>query len=486
MKSITIVGLGAGDINQLPLGVYRTLKGNRPIYLRTKEHPVVSELEQEGVTFSSFDYIYEQQDQFEDVYRAIIEELCKVAEEKDIIYAVPGHPMVAEKTVQLLIEQKEIKGYDIRLEGGQSFLDALFQSVLVDPIEGFQLLDGIDLSKEDVQPTQHIIIGQVYDQMIASHVKLELMEIFPDTYDVFIVTNAGLPNEVVKKVPLYELDHDFEVSNLTSLYIPPVKDETILYKQFSYLRQVIATLRGPNGCPWDIKQTHESLKKYLIEEAYELLEAIDEQDDDHIIEELGDVLLQVMLHAQIGEDEGYFTIDDVIESLTTKMIHRHPHVFGDVVVEDANDVVANWQAIKEKEKGRESSSVFSDIPKGLSALLYAEEIQKAAKRKGFDWQEIEPVIEKVKEELNEWLDEIKLNPSSERVQSEFGDLLFSMVNIARFLNISSEEALIQTSQKFKRRFGYVEEKVQESGKDFSQFTLEELDQFWIEAKEKGL
>src|SRR5690606_30926046 len=154
------------------------------------------------------------------------------------------------------------------------------------------------------------------------------------------------------------------------------------------------------------------------------------------------------------------------------------------VVEDANDVVANWQAIKEKEKGRESSSVFSDIPKGLSALLYAEEIQKAAKRKGFDWQEIEPVIEKVKEELNEWLDEIKLNPSSERVQSEFGDLLFSMVNIARFLNISSEEALIQTSQKFKRRFGYVEEKVQESGKDFSQFTLEELDQFWIEAKEK--
>ncbi|MCU9594337.1 nucleoside triphosphate pyrophosphohydrolase [Caldibacillus thermolactis] len=483
MSSITIVGLGAGDINQLPLGVYRTLKGDRPIYLRTKEHPVVNQLAQEGVKFTSFDYLYEEKNQFEDVYRLIVEELCKEAKDKDIIYAVPGHPMVAEKTVQLLIEKKD---HDIRLEGGQSFLDALFQSVLVDPIEGFQLLDGTDIKKEEVQPTQHIIIGQVYDQMIASHVKLELMEIFPDSYEIYIITNAGLPNEVVKKLPLYELDHDFKISNLTSLYIPPVKDETILYKQFSYLRQVIATLRGPHGCPWDKKQTHESLKKYLLEEAYELLEAIDENDDDHIVEELGDVLLQVMLHAQIGEDEGYFTIDDVIESITTKMIHRHPHVFANVVVESASDVVSNWQKIKENEKGRRSTTTFSDIPKGLPALLYAEELQKSAKRKGFDWQEIEPVIEKVKEELNEWLDEIKVNPKSKRVQSEFGDLLFSMVNIARFLNINSEEALIQTNQKFIRRFDFVCEKVKETGKDFSEFTLEELDQFWNMAKENGL
>ena len=320
MKKITVVGLGAGDINQLPLGIYKLLTGKHPLYLRTKEHPVVEELVNDGLTYTSFDDIYEKHEQFEDVYEEIVNTLVKEAENKDIIYAVPGHPLVAERTVQLLLEKSEQQGFDIELAGGQSFLDALFQSVLIDPIEGFQLLDGTNFKRSDIQVTQHIIIGQVYDQMIASHVKLELMEILPDTYEVYIVSNAGSANEFVKKVPLYMLDRDFNISNLTSLYIPPVKDEVLLYKNFNYFRQVIATLRSPQGCPWDREQTHESLKKYLIEEAYELLEAIDEQDDNHIVEELGDVLLQVMLHAQIGEDEGYFSINDVIESITSKMV----------------------------------------------------------------------------------------------------------------------------------------------------------------------
>lgn len=181
-------------------------------------------------------------------------------------------------------------------------------------------------------------------------------------------------------MPLYLLDREFkDVSNLTSLYVPPVEDEQILYKDFDYFREVIATLRGPNGCPWDREQTHESLKRYLIEEAYELFEAIDEQDDDHIVEELGDVLLQVMLHAQIGEDEGYFTIDDVIQSITSKMIRRHPHVFGDGEVQSADDVVTNWQKLKEQE-GRETSNVFGNLPKGAPAIIEAIEIQKAAQK----------------------------------------------------------------------------------------------------------
>ncbi|MCU9615281.1 nucleoside triphosphate pyrophosphohydrolase [Caldibacillus lycopersici] len=485
MKKITVVGLGAGDINQLPLGVYRLLNENYPLYLRTREHPVIAELEKEGLTYQSFDSIYEAHEQFESVYTEIVEALLLAAEKGPIVYAVPGHPLVAERTVQLLMEEGKDNQYEIILAGGQSFLDALFQSVRMDPIDGFQLLDGTNFHKGDIRLTQHMIIGQVYDAMSASNVKLELMDLLPDDYEVYIVTNAGNAQETVKKVPLYLLDHDWDINNLTSIYVPPVKQVELLYKDFQNFRQIIATLRGPNGCPWDIKQTHRSLKKYLLEEAYELLEAIDEEDDDHIVEELGDVLLQIMLHAQIGEDNGYFSIEDVIESIASKMVRRHPHVFGEVVVNDADEVVANWQKIKEQEPGRETPSVLAKVGKGLPALMQAYEIQKAAGKVGFDWQEIEPVLTKVKEEIQELLVEIKADQKA-NILLELGDVLFGIVNVARKLHIHPEEALLATNQKFTRRFEYIEKKVKESGKDFTMFTLEELDQYWEEAKKLGL
>lgn len=485
MTKIIIVGLGAGDMDQLPLGVYKLLKNHYPLFLRTKEHPVVKALEQEDVAFTSFDDIYEKNQQFTDVYEEIVGKLLSEAADKDILYAVPGAPIVAERTVQLLLERGEKMGIEIKLAGGQSFLDALFQAVRIDPIEGFQLVDGTNFSKNNVQLTQHLIIAQVYDKMVASNVKLELMELLPDTYEIYIVTNAGSTTEFVKKVPLYLLDHGFLFSNLTSLYIPPIKDERILYKNFTYLRQVVAVLRSPNGCPWDREQTHQSLKKYLIEEAYELLEAIDEDDDDHMVEELGDVLLQIMLHAQIGEDEGYFTIDDVIEAITSKMIRRHPHVFGKKAAKTVDEVVSNWQEIKQNEEGREETR-FAVSKKGLPALLQAYELQKMAKKLGFDWQEIGPVIEKLKEELDEWLKEVDSGADKDAIKLEFGDLLFSMINIARFLSIHPEEALIRANQKFVRRFQYIEKKINKAGKKFSDYTLEELDSLWNEAKEKGL
>lgn len=351
MKKIIVAGLGAGDFNQMPLGVYRLLKSGKPIFVRTNKHPVMKELEKEGVSYQSFDHLYEKHEEFNKVYEEIVETLSKKAEQlHEIIYAVPGHPFVAEKTVQLLLANRKYTGVEIEFSGGQSFLDALFQAVQIDPIEGFQLIDGTNIQKEMIQIRQHIIISQVYDFFIASQVKLTLMELLPDTYEVYMITNAGNELETVKKIPLYEIDHHFEVSNLTSIYVPPVKDEEILYKDFHYLRNIIKTLRGPNGCPWDKQQTHQSLKKYLLEETNELLQAIDEEDDDHIVEELGDVLLQVMMHAQIGEDEGYFTIDDVIQHLVKKLIQRHPHVFSDRKATTAEEVKEIWQEMKEKEK----------------------------------------------------------------------------------------------------------------------------------------
>lgn len=486
-KKIEIVGLGAGDLEQLQLGVYRKLIKAEHVYLRTKEHPVVAELMEEGMEFTSFDSIYEQHDQFEDVYQEIVHSLIEKAETENIIYAVPGHPLVAERTAQLLFEYGPKSGVEVTVGGGQSFIDAIFASLKIDPIDGFQLLDGTLLHAGELQLDQHMIISQVYDQFIASNVKLTLMEKYPDDYEVWIVTAAGSKQEKLEKVMLYELDRNVSINNLTSVYVPPVMEEGILWKEFTKLRGIIAQLRGPNGCPWDKEQTHESLKRYLIEETYEVIEAINEGDLDHLIEELGDVLLQVMLHAQIGEDDGYFSIDDVIEGISAKMVRRHPHVFGEGKAANSEEVVQNWQQIKLQEKGGQArqTSLLNGVSKALPNLLRAYELQKKAAKVGFDWQEITPALEKVKEELEEFTEELR-NENLTNAEKEFGDLLFAFVNVARFLNIHPEEALFQTNEKFVRRFQYIEEQVNKSGKGFEDFTLEELDHYWDEAKQKGL
>jgi tetrapyrrole methylase family protein/MazG family protein len=486
-KKIEIVGLGAGDLEQLPLGVYKKITQAPHLYLRTKEHPVVAELGKEGLQFTSFDSVYEKHEQFEEVYLEITSILLEKAVSQDVIYAVPGHPLVAERTVQLLLGKGPAAGIEIVIGGGQSFVDALFQSLKIDPIDGFQLLDGTSLEAGDLQQNQHIFISQVYDQFVASEVKLTLMERYTDEYMVTIVTAAGSKQEEIITVPLFELDRQVKVNNLTTVYIPPVKDERLLFKNFSKLREIISVLRGPEGCPWDKEQTHETLKRYLIEETYEVIDAIDHGDIDHLIEELGDVLLQVMLHAQIGQDEGYFSIADVIEGIAEKMVRRHPHVFGSVEVENTDEVLQNWEEIKKQEKGEEDSSILDGVSFSLPNLIRAFELQKKAAKVGFDWQEITPAFAKVKEELQEFEAELGcLNQQSELAKKEFGDLLFAFVNVARFLKIHPEEALFETNQKFVRRFRFIEQQVAESGRKFEDFSLEELDQFWDEAKRKGL
>lgn len=482
-NQITIVGLGAGDLDQMPLGVYRLLTGAKTVWLRTVDHPAVEELQQD-VVCKSFDYVYEKHDDFASVYEEITAELLKQADHEPVLYAVPGHPMAAEKTVQLLLEQKNKGNADVVIAGGHSFLDALFTSVEVDPADGFQLLDGTALQREDLHIFGHIIIAQVYDAFVASDVKLTLMEKYPDDHPVTIVTAAGSKQQVIRTVPLWELDRGMELNNLTSVYVPPVQHEQDTYREFSVLRGVIARLRDPeNGCPWDVKQTHSSLKRYLLEEAYELFEAIDNEDDDEMAAELGDVLLQVLLHAQIGEDEGMFTIEDVIQSTTSKMIRRHPHVFGDAKAETAEDVKANWQEIKRAEKGRAPERVLDGIPKGQPAVMEAYDLQKKAANVGFDWPDAEGAMEKVKEEWAEFLAETE-SGDADHLRDEFGDVLFTLINVARFYDIHPEEALEAVNRKFRRRFGFVEEQVLKSGKPFSAFTLNELDAFWHAAKKE--
>ncbi|SDO59772.1 nucleoside triphosphate pyrophosphohydrolase [Alkalicoccus daliensis] len=477
---IRIVGLGAGEMDQLPLGIYKRLLQEKEVLIRTKDHPLVSDLEQEGVVFHSFDALYENTEHFEQVYIQIAEEVLAQAREKgEVTYAVPGHPLVAEMTVQLLLHQPEIP---VTVEGGQSFLDAMFTALQIDPNDGFQLVDGTAMHPEDLMLTQHIIVSQVFDEMSAAQVKIGLMERYPDSYPVTVVTAAGTSEEKLLTVPLFEVDRVAALSNLTALYLAPVQEEQLLYREFSSLRQVIRTLRGPDGCPWDKKQTHQSLKRYAVEEVYELLEAIDEEDDDHIVEELGDVLLQVMLHAQIGEDEGYFDVADVIEHVTEKMIRRHPHVFGETDAEDAEEVLANWEEIKKSEKQGESrESELDGIPKALPALLQAAKLQKKAARVGFDWGEAAPMWAKVEEEISEWKQELTAGNEAAAVE-ELGDVLFAFVNIARFYKIDPEEALQQTNRKFSRRFRHIETRLQEENRSINEESLAALDELWEEAK----
>ena len=489
VKRISIIGLGAGDINQLSLGIYRSIKDTAFLYLRTKEHPVVVDLESEGISYTAFDDIYEKYDQFEEVYNEIVDILCHEAKDKDIVYGVPGHPLVAEKTVQLLLQKKEESDLNITIEGGQSFIDPLFASLEIDPIEGFQFVDALSLGNDQLQLNQHIVICQVYDQMIASNVKLALMEQLPDEYEIYIVTAVGSNQEQINRVPLYELDRSVDLNNLTSVYVPPVKDETLLYREFSTLRKVIAKLRGPSGCPWDLKQTHTSLKKYLLEEAYELLEAIDNEDEDHMIEELGDVLLQVVLHSQIGEDEGMFTINDVISGVTEKMIRRHPHVFGDVSADSVEDVMKNWNAIKKDEKSNlnELESRLDNVVKSLPGVLKAYQYQHEAAKIGFDWPNVDPMWDKVHEEIKEFQDELQKDTREDsKLISEFGDIMFALVNVARFYKINPEEAISMTNQKFYRRFAFIEQEVKKQDEHIELHSLEKLDSIWESAKKQGL
>ncbi|MGE7676068.1 nucleoside triphosphate pyrophosphohydrolase [Lysinibacillus sp. NPDC094403] len=481
MNTLTVIGLGAGDFNQLQMGVYKKLKAARKLYVRTVDHPVLEELSAEGLHFESFDAVYEKHNSFQPVYEEIAEKLVSAAAIEDVMYAVPGHPLVAEQTVQLLIAAADEGKVKLVIEGGQSFLDPIFGALKIDPIEGFQMLDGTSFSMHDINMRQHILIAQVYDTFSASEVKLTLMEKYDDEYPVTVVTAAGSSQEKLVTVPLYELDQSVEVNNLTTIYVPPVKSQEGALRDWTTFRQIIAVLRGPNGCPWDQKQTHESLKKYLLEEAHEYLAAVDAEDDFAMIEELGDVLLQVFLHAQIGEDQGYFTLEDVLASISEKMIRRHPHVFGDVSVEDAEDVVANWEVIKAEEKGISDKPLLKEEYRASSALQTAYNYQKRAAKVGFDWPDVDGAWDKFAEEWQEFRNEVTKGTNASRLD-EFGDVLFTLVNLARFYKLSPEEAMLHANEKFASRFGYVEAKVKESGKPFSDYTLEQLDAFWNEAK----
>ncbi len=494
--TINIVGLGSGDENQLTLGVLKALKEAKQVYVRTEQHPVISYLRAEGIPCESFDPLYELHASFGATYEAIVAYLFKEASNSasPIVYGVPGHPMVAESTVQQLISGSVERGITVNVIGGESFLDQTFIRLGFDPIEGFALLDAAQLNSDLIRPHIHTVIAQVYDVFTASDVKLALMDVYPDDYPVVVAHALGVPGEeYMETVPLYEIDRIERYGNLSIIYIPRAEDPSLSNRTFERLHEIVRILRSPDGCPWDREQTHTSIRKNLIEEMYEVLETIDDDNPVAMCEELGDLLLQIMLHAQMEEEEGAFTVKDIIAGLNEKLIRRHPHVFGDRTASNADEALEAWQDMKKVEKqalgeSKPTVSQLSGIPRELPAILYAYKLQKKASEVGFDWNRIEDVLEKVEEEIDE-VRELLHDESSNSTEDqkfalklELGDLLFAAVNAARFCSVDPEEALQLTNRKFISRFEYIEQKLMRAGRGFDDTNVTEMEKWWQEAK----
>ena len=478
---IKIVGLGPGASEALTLGTMKVLKNTKNVFLRTEKHPTVEFIKEEGIKFNSYDFAYEESKSFDDVYKTIAEDL--VNKEKnfgEIVYAVPGHPLVAEKSVLNLIALCEKQNTQYEILPAVSFVDAMMESLKIDPIEGLKIIDAFDMDNQILDKRIGTIITQVYNPFIASEVKLKLLDYYKDETDIYFVRAAGIKNiESIRKIKLYELDWQEDIDYLTSVYIPRDLSNK---KDFYDLIQIIDKLRDEDGCPWDREQTHESLRKAMIEEAYEVVAAINNEDDENLIEELGDVLLQVVFHSAIGKEDGFFNVNDVIEGVCNKMIERHPHVFNNKNLETSEEVLKQWDEIKRSKSGfKLLSEEMEKIAKEMPSIIAAEKIQNKAKKVGFDWDKIEDAISKVEEELFE-VKEVYNGENKDRIEEEMGDLLFSCVNVARFLDIDCEIALKKTANKFVKRFKYIEETANKEKKNLKEMTLEEMDSLWNKAK----
>lgn len=477
---IHIVGLGPGSEDALTLGTINVL-GKYPLYLRTKKHPTVTYLEREDISFKTFDSFYENAKTFEEVYEKIRDVIIEESMKEDLIYAVPGHPLVAEKSVMLILETLKEKSIAYKIYPSISFVDTMLEALLIDPIDGVSIVDALEIESETPDFSKGTIITQVFSPYIAGRVKLALSHYLDDEDPITLVRAAGTKDEVVRPLKLYELDRQKDIDDLTSIYVPPMEGK---YDFYTFMKVVERLRDKDEGCPWDKEQTHASLKRYLIEESYEALEAIDQEDYDSLQEELGDVLLQILLHSTIGKEKGEFNVHEVIKTVSEKMIYRHPHVFKKEKIMTSVEVKDQWEELKKKEKSENSlGDALEKISKSNPSLSRAEKIQKKARKYGFDWEEIEDVFSKIMEEIEEVKEAIN-EENQEGVNDELGDLLFSVVNLSRFLKVDPEITLNQTSDRFVNRIQRMETEISKAGLDFKALSLEKLDKYWEKAKKE--
>ncbi len=478
-KKLLIVGLGPGGFENIPPYNLKILKQAEKVFLRTCKHPGINKLE-EYIEFETFDYLYEETNDFDVLYEEIslrlFEEFYEV---NSLIYAVPGNPIVAEKSVDLILKKAKFAGIKTEIISAPSGLESVYAVLKIDPTSGIFITDALKLDSNSLCSKLPLLITQIYNKRVASDLKLTLMEYYGDEHYVTLVRAAGIENEEkIETMPLYELDRKDWIDYLTTLYVPGF---TASLYPLDPLVKVMDKLREPGGCPWDREQTHNSLKKYLIEETYEVIEAIEENNMYKLREELGDLLLQVVFHSRLASEKNIFTVNDVVDEVTNKMIRRHPHVFKDMTLNSPKEVETHWEKIKKSEKNKLEQKSIIDVPRGLPGLLRAQKVQSKVSRVGFDWPDIQGPWEKIYEELNE-LKEANEKGNKDNIIEELGDLFFAIVNYARFLDVDSEEAVNFAVDKFTKRFRYIEQKAYENSLALESMSLEKMDKLWNEAK----
>lgn len=475
---ITVVGLGPGDPSLLTLAAEAALESDAPLFLRTARHPTVSKLDESGRAYDSFDAFYDEESNFDILYARIVETLVSRSQTTAVTYAVPGHPLVAESTVTRLLQHPAAH---VKIVPGLSGVEATYALLGVDPTNGLQLLDALALEGVRINPALGALVVQVYNKRVAGAAKLLLMKFFPDEHPVKLIQAASVPGaEKILEVPLYAIDrHPELIDHLTSLYLPPAPAIGV-----DRLRDIVARLRAPNGCPWDREQTHASLRKFMLEEAYEAVEAIDDEDEHGLCEELGDVLLQIALHARIAEEREAFDLDEVAEGICDKLIYRHPHVFGDVQVSDVDEVLSHWEVLKQREKeaaGELPSSRLGKISPN-AALAYADKVLGRAAKARFEWPHLNDALAKVNEEWLELQSAIRADSASEAF-TEFGDHLYALVNVARMLGVDAEDALRQATRRFISRFEAMEELAATRNLAWDSLDIATFKAMWNEAKQ---
>lgn len=457
-------------------------------WLRTTRHPSAALVS--GAR--SFDYLYDSASSLDDVYAGIVAGLLGSARsEGHVIYAVPGSPMVAERSVELLRADPSVSTVVLP---AVSFADLAFERVGADPLAvGARIVDGHRFAAEVAGGQGPLLVGQCDTNTVLSEVKLAIGSVVDQlpqghhSVAVTVLQRLGLDDERVTTLEWHDLDRNIEPDHLTSLWVPalglPFAPEMVR------LEELVRALRA--RCPWDRQQTHQSLTRYLLEESYEALEAIEELRPDgsgyeHLEEELGDVLFQVVFHAALAAEQGQFALGDVARNVHDKLVARHPHVVGDVVANTPEDVSRNWEQIKKREKGERG--IMGGVPANLPALLYAHKVQGKAASVGFDWDSPEGAMPKISEELSELEAALAAaagagpSPAGPAVRDELGDLLFAVVNVARHLKVDPEAALREATAKFRRRFEAVEELAAARGVELAQLDLAGLDQLWEEVK----
>lgn len=477
---ITIVGLGPAGTRLLPDASRRLIEsGSSEVIVRTVEHPAVRELA-ESVAMVACDDLYERHDDFDVVYGAIADRVMAAAMEGPVVYAVPGSPAVGESTVAIIRDRASEADISVEILGAPSFLDLAFVAVGVDPVaDGVQILDAHRLP--DPLPL-HVptFVAQVDSPLRAADLAVELGRLLDPEDEVIVLDRLGEPDAAVSPVTVESLAR-LEAGPRTTVYIAP---RAVGLLGLVEVNRILRT-----ACPWDMRQTHHSLLTHLVEEAYETADALGRLpfeapggEPDYgayaeVEDELGDLLLQVIFHATMAAEAGAFDIDDVAEQNRRKLVHRHPHVFGDVEVEGADEVLANWEQIKKAEKQR--TSLMDDIPTGMPGVARAMKVQKRASSVGFDWDDAAPVFDVVRAEIDELA---AVEEERSATSDEIGDVLFAVINLSRHLRVDPEVALRGSVDRFMARFRHVESSFADRGMGIGEASPEQLDEAWAAAK----